>query len=200
MIRRCALAALLSLISVIPPAAQQLSRDAADRARAKIDAIITVGEDEQDARTAPVRTLLSEVEINAYLEVHGPDEALPPSIAAPEIRLGDDGLVRARAIVDLSEVRKSRPRAWSDPLAYVTGSVEVIATGRIVAADGIGRAELQSATVAGFSVSKSVVQELLRFYTVSSDRPGGFDLDEPFVLPANIRRIVIRRGGATIVQ
>ena len=97
-------------------------------------------------------------------------------------------------------MRNSRPRAWRDPLAYVTGSVEVVASGRVTADDGIARVQLESATVSGVSVPKSVVQELLRFYTVTPERPEGFDLDEPFVLPANIRRVVVRRGHATIVQ
>jgi hypothetical protein len=64
----------------------------------------------------------------------------------------------------------------------------------------LARAQFESATVAGLSVPKSVVQELLRFYTVTPDRPQGFDLDEPFMLPADIRRVVIQRANATIVQ
>jgi hypothetical protein len=199
MTHRLAFAALLSLIITVPPAAQEASHAAADRARVKIESIVAIGEEPRDPQAAAARTALTEVEVNAYLQVHGP-EVLPKSIAEPEIRLGDDGRIRARAIIDLDDVRRSRPRAWRDPLAYVVGSVEVIASGRFAADDGLGRAELESATVAGLSVPKSVVQELLRFYTVTPDRPEGFDLDEPFMLPANIRRVIVRRSHATIVQ
>jgi hypothetical protein len=198
MTRRLAFAALLCSIITVPPAAQETPHAAADRARVKIDSIIAIGE-EQHRRAAPARTALTEVEINAYLQVHGPG-VLPKGIAEPEVRFGDDSRIRARAIVDLDEVCKSRPHAWRDPLAYVIGSVEVVASGRIVADEGIGRAQFESATVGGVSVPKSVVQELLRFYTVAPERPEGFDLDEPFELPANIRRVLVRRGGATFVQ
>jgi hypothetical protein len=201
--RRLSLAALLfpigSLIVTLPPAAQEAAHAAADRAREKIEQIITAGEESRGPGAAPVRTVLSETEVNAYLQVHGSD-VLPNGITEPEIRLGDDGRVRARAIVDLDAVRSSRPRAWSDPLAYATGSVEVVAAGGIAADGGLARAQFESATVAGLSVPQSVVQELLRFYTVTPDRPQGFDLDEPFMLPADIRRVVIQRANATIVQ
>ncbi|MBN1240248.1 MAG: hypothetical protein JXB36_17220, partial [Gammaproteobacteria bacterium] len=196
---RLILAALLSLTFAVPPAAQEVLHAAAERARGKIESIIANGEAPGDRHVAPVRTTLTEAEVNAFLQVHGP-EILPEGITRPEIRLGEDSRVRARATIDLDDVRRSRPRAWNDPLAYVVGSVDVVASGRIVADDGAARAQLESATVAGLSVPKSVVQELLRFYTVTPERPEGFNLDEPFMLPADIRRLVVRRGHATIVQ
>lgn len=199
MTRLPTLAALLCLIAAVPPAAQEAPQSAAERARAKIDAIAAIGEAPRDPQAAAARTVLTEVEVNAWLQTHGAD-VLPRGIDEPELRLGDDGRIRARAIVDLNDVRESKPRAWNDPLAYVAGSVEVVASGRFAADGGLGRAELESATVAGLSVPSSVVQELIRFYTVTPDRPEGMDLDEPFMLPANIRRIAIRRGNATIVQ
>lgn len=196
---RLAFAALLSLIVAVPSAAQEATRAAADRARVKIEQIASVGDESRDSRAAAVRTVLSEAEVNAYLQIHG-HEILPKGITKSEIRLGDEGRIRARAIINLDEVRTSRPRTWSDPLAYATGSVEVVAAGAITAEGGQARTQFESATVAGLSVSKSVVQELLRFYTVTPDRPQGFDLDEPFMLPADIDRLVIQRGHATIVQ
>jgi hypothetical protein len=197
--RLVALVALSSVLGVfVPPAAQEHNQADADRARDKIEAIILIGEEPPHPRPTPARTELNEAEINAYLRVYGP-EFMPKGIAEPEIRLAENR-IRARAIVDLDAVRKSRPRPWHDPLAYVIGSVEVLASGRVVAADGIGRAELESATVAGLSVPKSVVQELIRFYTTTPAEPDGFDLDKPFVLPANIRSVAVRRAEATIEQ
>lgn len=199
--RRLALALVLlpCLVVTLPAASQEAAHAAADRARVKIESIIAAGDEPRDPHAAATRTVLSEAEVNAYLKVHGP-EMLPTGIAEPDIRLGDDGRVRARAIVDLDEMRRSRPRAWNDPLAYVIGSVEVVAAGAITADRGMGRVQFESATVAGVSVPKSVVQELLRFYTMTPDRPEGFDLDEPFTLPANIHRFLVRRGHATLVQ
>ena len=200
MIRRAVLAIGFATWAAIAASAQESSRaEVADRALAKIDTIAATGATPRPAQAAPVRTSLTEAEINAYLQVHGPD-VLPSGITAPAIRLGDDGRVRARAIVDLDAVRTSRPRSFSDPLFYVTGAVEVIASGTVAADQGVGRAQLESATIGGVAVPRSVIREVLRFYTKSDERPDGVDIDGPFNLPANIRSASVERGSITVVQ
>ena len=200
MSRRLVLAVGCAALLAAAAPAQEPSRTAlADRARDKIDAVAATGAAPRRPRARPVRTSLTEAELNAYLQVHGPD-VLPSGIAEPEFRLGDNGRVRARAIVDLDSVRRSRPRSWRDPLFYITGSVEVVATGAIAADDGVGRATLESATIGGVSVPRSVIREVLRFYTRRPERPEGFDLDGPFDLPANIRSADVARRQLTIVQ
>jgi hypothetical protein len=200
MTQRLELIASFAALFAVSVAAQDSSRAAlAERARDKIDAIATNDEAPRRRRARPVRTSLSEAEINAYLDVYGPD-FLPSGITEPEVRLGDNGRVRARAIVDLNDVRRSRPRSWRDPLSYVTGSVEVVATGTVAAEEGLGRAQLENATVAGVSIPRSVIEELLQFYTQSPERPEGFDLDTPFELPASIRGAVVERERVTITQ
>jgi hypothetical protein len=196
---------LVAVVSVVAlfafsAAAQESSRAAlAARACDKIDAIAAHDETSRRRRARPVLTSLSEAEINAYLDVYGP-AFLPRGITDPEIRLGDNGRVRARATVDLNDVRRSRPRSWRDPLSYLTGSVEVVATGTVAADEGFGRAQLESATVAGVSIPRSVIDELLQFYTKTPERPDGFDLDTPFELPANIRGALVERETVTITQ
>ena len=118
----------------------------------------------------------------------------------PQIRLGDDGRVRARAIVDLDGVRRSRERSLFDPLAYVTGAVEVVAAGRVEGSGGEGLIRYESATVGGVTVPKTVAQELLRFYTTTPERPRGFAFDEPFALPAELRAVSVEGGAATVTQ
>src|SRR5690606_6592617 len=193
------LALVLSILAALPSPAQEPSPALADGARDKIEAIAAAGERSRAPNALPIRTALTEAEIEAYLRVHGPD-VLPQGITEPKLVIGSERLVRARAIVDLDAVRRARPRGWRDPLAYIAGSVEVIASGRIVAEDGFGRAELESATVAGVSVPRSVVHELVRFFSTSEERPEGIDLDRPFELPANIKRVLVERGRVTVVQ
>lgn len=147
----------------------------------------------------PVRTSFTDRETNAYLRYYG-STFLPSGIANPQVAIGDGGNVTARAIVDLDAVRVSQARSFLDPLAFVTGSLEVIASGVVAGADGWGTARFTSATVAGVSVPKSVAAELLRFYTRTPERPNGFEFDKPFELPAGIRSVVAERGRATIVQ
>ncbi|SRR5690606_7007445 len=193
-------AALVVVAAALPPAiGNEALRPLADAAQEKIETIRTLGAASRSPGAPPIRTSLTEAEINAYLAVYGP-ETLPAGIADPLVELGDAGRVRARATVDLDRVRRARPRGWSDPLAYVTGSVEVVAAGRIVTDRGLGRAELESASVGGVAVPKSVVQELLRFFTASEERPEGFDLDRAFELPGGVQRAVVERGRVTVVQ
>lgn len=192
-------ASLAALLALAAPAQDSSRASLADRARDKIGAIAATGAEPRRPRAKPVRTSLTEEEIRAYLEVHGP-EVLPSGITDPDIRLGDDGRVRARAIVDLDAVRRSRPRTWRDPLFYVTGSVEVAAVGAIEGDQRVAELKLESATVGGVSVPRSVIREVLRFYTKGPKRPEGIDLDGPFELPANIRSAVVDDGRVTVVQ
>jgi hypothetical protein len=179
--------------------AQDHARSDADAMQTKIDRIAAGAETPRAATAPPLRTEISEREINAYLALEGP-ELLPPGIAMPRAQLGDAGRVRARAVVDLDAVRRARERSPFDPLAYLAGAVEVVATGRFEADGGEGVIRYESATVGGVAVPKTVAQELLKFYTSTPERPRGFAFDEPFALPAGVRAVSIARGVATVVQ
>ena len=175
------------------------SRAEADAMQAKIERVATAADAPRPANAPPLRTTFTEREINAYLAIEGPN-VLPSGVAMPRVQLGDAGRVRARAIVDLDGVRRSRERSPFDPLAYVTGAVEVVATGRLEGSGGQGVVRYESATVGGVGVPKTVAQELLRFYTRTPERPRGFAFDEPFALPAGLRAVSIERGAATVTQ
>ena len=86
----------------------------------KIARVAAAAETPRPANAPPLRTTFTEREINAYLALEGP-AFLPPGIAMPRGRLGDDGRVQARAVVDLDAVRRSRERSAFDPLSYLTG-------------------------------------------------------------------------------
>jgi hypothetical protein len=179
--------------------AQEPTRAEADSMQTKIDRVAATAEaPPRAANEPPLKTTFSEREINAYLVLDGPD-FLPSGITKPRVRL-DDGRVEARAVVDLDRVRRSRERGAFDPLAYITGTVEVVASGRIEGRDGEGLIRYESATVAGVGVPKTVAQELLRFYTSTPGRPSGFAFDEPFALPAGLRAVDVERAAAIVTQ
>jgi hypothetical protein len=168
--------------------------------QAKIDRVAAAAEAPPRPANAPPRaTTFTEREINAYLVLEGP-ELLPPGVAMPRVQLGDAGRVRARAVIDLDAVRRSRERSPFDPLAYLTGAVEVVAVGKVEGSGGEGVIRYESATVGGVGVPKTVAQELLRFYTTTPERPRGFAFDEPFALPAGLRAVTVERGAATVTQ
>jgi hypothetical protein len=191
--------ALLAAAGLGAALAQEPTRTDADAMQKKLARVEVAAETPRPANAPPLRTTFTEREINAYLALDGPD-FLPPGIAMPRVQLGDDNRVRARAIVDLDGVRRSRERSMLDPLAYLTGSVEVVATGNIAASGGEGVIRYESATVGGVAVPATVAQELLRFYTRTPERPRGFAFDEPFVLPAGLRAVSTERGAVTVTQ
>ncbi len=196
--RSFAALALAAVIATTTVAQGSLEADANAMNR-KIARILDTADSARAPTAPPVRTQFTEREANAYFEIYGPD-FLPPGVARPEITLGDNGRVAARAVVDLDAVRTARERSLLDPLAFVSGSVEIVASGNVSAADGRGLLRFEAATVGGVSVPKTVAQELLRFYTRSAQRPQGFAFDEPFDLPAGIRAVTVERSKATVTQ
>ena len=200
MLHRLLLAALgVSTIAIAATSAQELSRVEADSMSTKLMRIQEAADAPREKNAPPVRTSFTDAEVNAYFEYYGPT-FLPPGIAEPQVFTADNGSVRARAIVDLDAVRVSRERSLLDPLSFLTGSVEVLASGSVAGTDGFGIVRFQSATVGGVTVPKSVAQELLRFYTRTPERPNGLEFDRLFALPASIRSVATERGRATIVQ
>ena len=87
-----------------------------------------------------------------------------------------------------------------DPAQLLRGRVPVTATGVLRSKDGEFRFDLESATLAGLEVPKSLLQELVSYYTRSASNPSGLSLDEPFTLAGGIREITVEYGRALIVQ
>jgi hypothetical protein len=108
--------------------------------------------------------------------------------------------VSGRAVVDLDAVRKQKQRGWLDPMSYLTGRLPITASGRLSTKDGVGRFTLESAEISGVTVPKSLVQELLTYYSRSAERPDGINMDDPFQLPSRIREIQVGQGTATVIQ
>ena len=194
---------LLSIVALLAAtAAVAASGDAqtlrdADSMRAKLLQMSTRGDLCPCANRQ--RTEISEAEVNGYLKHHATDD-LPDGVVSPQITIVGAGRLSGRAIVDLDKVRTSRQRGWLDPAAYLTGRLPVTAVGILHTSAGVGRFELQSATVGGVDVPKVVLQELLAYYSATPDDPDGINLDETFELPASIREIQVGKGVAYVVQ
>ena len=178
--------------------AQQLTKRDADILEKKLAGVLARGTAEPARGQSPVRTSFSEREVNAYLKFSAHDQ-LPKGIINPEVSLAGERRVSGHAVVDLDAVRTSKERGWLDP-AHLTGSVDLHAAGVLETANGKGKFQLESASVGGIQIPKSLFQELVTYYSRSPDLPNGFDLDKPFDLPAHIREVEIQRGGATVVQ
>jgi hypothetical protein len=109
--------------------------------------------------------------------------------------------VSGTAVVDLDVVRqKQSSGGWLDPTSYLTGKLPVAAAGKVVTADGKGRFELERAEISGLPLPKSLVEQLVRFFTRTADNPAGSSVDDTFDLPAEIRRIDVDKGKFTVHQ
>ncbi len=144
-------------------------------------------------------TQLTDAELNSYIRDHL-RELVPAGIVEPTLSAVGDGRVRGGATIDLDAVRKSRQRGWMDPMNFLTGSLPLTAAGVLVTQNGVGRFQLQSAEISGITIPKSLVQELLSYYSKSAENPSGISLDDPFELPARIKEIRVGRGEAMVVQ
>jgi hypothetical protein len=175
----------------------QPSKRDADQMRQKVAAIVQASE---RPRREPLRTTVTEPEVNAYLAFDGRSE-LPAGVIEPVVSILGTGRVAGRAIVDLDEVRKQKkPTSMFDPVGYLTGRVPIEATGVLTTSNGFGRFQLESATLGGVPVPKMVLQEIVSHYSRTAQNPSGINLDDPFPLPSRIREIQVERGQAIVVQ
>ncbi|MEO7276355.1 MAG: hypothetical protein ABIX28_07075 [Vicinamibacterales bacterium] len=197
---RFAVITAVSLAAVAPAIAwQRLNKQDSDRFEAKLTRIVAFGNQKQARAAAAVTTPVSDAEINAYFE-YGAKAQVPHGIVEPRLNALGEGRVGGQATVDLDAVRKQKQRGWLDPMSYLTGSLPLTASGLLITKDGVGRFQLESAQVSGVSVPKSLLQELLGYYSRTAENPAGISIDDPFELPARIREIQVQRGQATIVQ
>ncbi len=152
------------------------------------------------AKRQPARVTVTESEVNAFLALDA-RELLPAGVAEPAVSIVGTGRLAGRAIVDLDAVRRQKnPTSMLDPMSYLTGRLPVEATGVLRAANGVGRFELETATLSGVPIPKPVLQQIVSYYSRTPEHPAGISLDDPFPLPARIQAIEVEPGRAIIVQ
>jgi len=162
--------------------------------------VATINEHAEKNVRQPRRTTITENEVNSYLVFDAPQQ-LPTGVVEPSVTILGPGRLSGRAVVDLDAVRKARATtSLFDPTNYLTGRLPVTAIGTLKTSEGMGRFQLESATVGGVPVPKLLLQEIVSYYSRTPDKPSGIGLDDPFALPARIREIQVDRGQAIIVQ
>jgi hypothetical protein len=192
----------LAVIGASVTLSARLTKQDADQFTAKLNRIVQTG-NAKGVKTAKAvsaqTTQITDNELNAYFKYNA-KEQIPVGIVDPTINALGEGRVGGRAVVDLDAVRRQKQRGWLDPLGYMTGRLPITATGRLSTKEGVGTFALESAEVSGVTIPKSVLQELLSYYSRTKDNPDGINMDDPFELPARIREIRVGKATATIVQ
>jgi hypothetical protein len=190
-------AALLMALATLQAA--DVSRQQADSFAKKV-AIIAQRGAQKSAPPAVRRTTLSETELNSWFAYRA-QNVIPRGVTQPQVTIIGNGRVMGLAYVDLDAVAKERSSGGSfDLWNLVGGKVPVSVTGVLEAKGGRGRFELQNASLAGVPVPKTLLQELVSYYSRTPDHPDGVRMDTPFQLPANIQQIDVAPGQAVVVQ
>jgi hypothetical protein len=200
----------VAVVLVLAPLAAQtrLTKQDADRCQGKLTRIndfatkaaASSPSGATAASASPSQTTqLTDTELNAYIRFHL-KEQVPAGVVDPTLTAAGENRVRGAAIIDLDAVRKQKQRSWTDPMSYMTGRLPLTASGLLITQNGVGRFQLESAEISGISVPKSLLQELLSFYSKSPENPSGISMDDPFELPARIKEIRVGKGEAMVVQ
>jgi hypothetical protein len=181
--------------------AADVSRQAADSFAKKV-AIISQQGALPPARPAAAarRTPVSEAEVNSWFAYRA-QPLLPKGVTQPQVTIIGNGKVMGLATVDLEAIGKQKSSGGTfDPWKLLGGRVPVAVTGVLQTKAGKGRFQLQDATVSGVPVPKSLLQQLVSYYSRTTEKPDGLSLDDPFQLPANIQQIEVGQGQAVVVQ
>jgi len=185
-------------LALIPLEAATVSRQSADEFAQKV-ALIQRQADVTE-RSGTRRTRLTQDELNSWFMYHA-QALLPSGVGQPQVTIAGDGRVAGQAVVDLDVVAKRRSSAGAfDPFSLIGGKVPVSVAGILHTREGMARFEVQTAEMSGIPVPVTVLQELVTYYSRTSERPEGVRLDDAFALPANIRQIEVGQGQAVVVQ
>jgi hypothetical protein len=181
---------------LLAAASVDVSREQAEIFDQKLTRIRGFAETRSDK---PRETPITQDEVNSYLRYKAGDQ-VPSGVTEPTIAIHEGGRLSGRAVVDLDVIRRKGSGGWFDPTSYLTGRLPVTASGLLRTDNGRGQFTLERAAVSGVPVPKSFLQELLSYYSRSDDYPNGINMDDPFDLPADIRRIDVAPSRAVIVQ
>jgi hypothetical protein len=152
------------------------------------------------ARVAVRRVPVSETEVNSWFAYRA-QPLLPDGLSQPKVTIIGNGKVMGGATVDLEAIGKSRSSGGAlDLWSYLGGRVPINVTGILHTQNGRGRFELTNADVSGVPLPKTLLQEVVSYYSRSPEHPQGIRLDEAFELPANIKQIEVGQGQAVVVQ
>jgi hypothetical protein len=177
------------------PAPAGLSWDDADQVErlvARIERRLRTG---RSAADGPV--LVTERQLNSYVNLTLAP-SIPRGVTGLQLRLAQ-GRLAAQAQVDLDRVKgQLPPGAVGGVLALLSGTLPVELGGRLVAANGSGRIEIERASVGGVSLPASLVAQIVSLSTRSARTPQGVDILAPFPLPWTAREVRLEPGRALV--
>ena len=151
-----------------------------------------------DGAQNPKRYNVTEEEANAYL-LYRVSEHLPEEVTEPWVRFSQDQ-VQGGAMLDMKLLQTHLGE--STLLKYLESEVPVEILARVRAEGGVGQVELESVTLAGFSLPQTLIEQLLSDAAKNPALPEGVRLNDVFPLPYGLTsarfrtgRVILRQGG-----
>ena len=192
-----ALIAMLAAGVLLGAAVTDITREQAQAFQQKL---VRIRDNAQVKANKPRETPLTQDEVNSWLRF-GAAAHIPVGVTDPSISIQSEGRLSGRAVVNLDAIRKQRSSgSWFDPTSYLTGTLPVTAVGVLRTSNGRGQFTLEAATVTGIPIPKAFLQEIVSYYSRTDDFPNGINIDDPFNLPEEIKRIDVTPGRALVVQ
>lgn len=192
--------AVLSCVLLVLAASIRAANTSKPQADAFARKLVLIQQHAEVSPASPRRTTVSESELNSWLVFHAPP-LLPAGVKNPKVTALGNGKLFGTVIVDLEAVGKQRSTGSTfDAWRYLGGEVPVSLSGLLQTQEGSGRFTLERAEILGVPVPRSLLQEIVSYYTRTADHPGGVRLHEPFTLPASIKQIQVGQGQAVVVQ
>jgi hypothetical protein len=100
---------------------------------------------------SPLRTSFTDRELNAWLSADGKAN-VPTGLVSPSVAFTGPGKLTVHGLIDLDAVRKSRERSMLDPMAYLTGQMEISLRGTLTGRGGQGVFDVESASLGNVAV------------------------------------------------
>jgi hypothetical protein len=148
----------------------------------------------REGRPVPKQTVVvSEAQLNSYLNLTLAPQ-LPKGISNLDFHFAREGLT-ASALVDIDRLPVKGSLGF---FSFLSGTIPVQATGRLLNADGQANVELDQLLVSGYSMPLSVLAQILAASTRTATNPQGFDMRAPFKLPYAMRSVRFEPGRAVV--
>ena len=167
----------------------EVSLASAEMLQRKIDAIKKAHEEANPSR--PVEPVeVSEVEMEAYV-IHFLTERIPARLDSIDVMLAPGTVA--------SDTQLTFDTATGNPMvdALIGGTHNLFVKGRMVAANGSGKFDLEEIKVDGIPMPNVLIETLFKKY-VQPQYPDA-DLKKPFEMPWGIDAVTIEQGKATIL-
>jgi hypothetical protein len=200
-VRRIGVSLAVVTVATVVGADARFTKAYSDAMQRKILSIVQVGAGPTARKVNQEKqTPISETEVNSYLRYEIADQ-VPAGITEPIISILGDGRLTGTAVVDLDQVREARhSTSWFDPVRLLSGRATVRMRGVLQTQQGTGHFVFESADISGLPVPKTVLQQVISYYSRTPENPNGLSLDDAFELPARIQEIRVQPGQAIVVQ